>query len=194
MFLQIKRLKCIYIFYEDKDWNAESLNAISEPLFMRYGTVNETITKKPEEITSLIKGLVKNDCLDVGYIDGALMLPENAIPVTVRIPATSPNKVYAQEHTSTSVKVVWQNINCANEYYVRMTDEEGNKKVIKTTEPSLPLKNLKEGGKYTFEVSVQVKRPKSDGSFTYETMPYGAATQITMPTAINIPIKSTSDL
>ena len=126
----------------------------------------------------------------VGYIDGALMLPENAIPVTVRIPATSPNKVYAQEHTSTSVKVVWQNINCANEYYVRMTDEEGNKKVIKTTEPSLPLKNLKEGGKYTFEVSVQVKRPKADGSFTYETMPYGAATQITMPTAINIPIKA----
>lgn len=59
------------VFYEDKDWNAESLNAISEPLFMRYGTVNETITKKPEEITSLIKGLVKNDCLDVGYIDGA---------------------------------------------------------------------------------------------------------------------------
>lgn len=59
------------VFYEDKDWKAESLNGISEPLFMRYGTINETITKTPDEIVKLIKGLVVNDKLDVNYIEGA---------------------------------------------------------------------------------------------------------------------------
>lgn len=59
------------VFYEDENWKAESLNAISEPLFMRYGTVNETITKAAREIVKLIKGLVINEDLDVDYIEGA---------------------------------------------------------------------------------------------------------------------------
>ena len=59
------------VFYEDENWKAESLNSISEPLFMRYGTVNETITKAPGEIVELIKKVVLNEDLDVDYIEGA---------------------------------------------------------------------------------------------------------------------------
>lgn len=59
------------VFYEDENWKAESLNVIEEPLFMRYGTVNETTTKSADETVKLIKGIVKNKKLDVGYINGA---------------------------------------------------------------------------------------------------------------------------
>lgn len=59
------------VFYEDKEWKADSLNAIEEPLFMRYGTVNETTTKTADETVNLIKKLVKKTKLDVGYIEGA---------------------------------------------------------------------------------------------------------------------------
>ena len=59
------------VFYEDENWKAESLNVIDEPLFMRYGTVNETTTKSADETVTLIKSLVKNEKLDVGYINGA---------------------------------------------------------------------------------------------------------------------------
>ena len=59
------------VFYEDENWKAESLNVIEEPLFMRYGTVNETTTKSADETVNLIKKLVKNEKLDVGYVNGA---------------------------------------------------------------------------------------------------------------------------
>lgn len=59
------------VFYEDENWKAESLNVIEEPLFMRYGTVNETTTKSADETVKLIKKLVKNEKLDVGYVNGA---------------------------------------------------------------------------------------------------------------------------
>ncbi len=59
------------VFYEDENWKAESLNVIEEPLFMRYGTVNETITRSADETVNLIKKLVKNEKLDVGYVNGA---------------------------------------------------------------------------------------------------------------------------
>jgi hypothetical protein len=59
------------VFYEDENWKAESLNEISEPLFMRYGTVNETITKKPLEVVEFISKLVNNSNLDVNFINGA---------------------------------------------------------------------------------------------------------------------------
>ena len=59
------------VFYEDENWKAESLNVIEEPLFMRYGTVNETTTKSADETVTLIEKIVKNKKLDVGYINGA---------------------------------------------------------------------------------------------------------------------------
>lgn len=56
------------VSYENKDWDGRALKALSVPLFMRYGTVHETITKKPEEIVDFVKSKVG---ADVAYIEGA---------------------------------------------------------------------------------------------------------------------------
>jgi len=56
------------VSYEDESWDGKALKDLEVPLFMRYGTVYETITKKPEEIVELMKSKVD---ADVAYIDGA---------------------------------------------------------------------------------------------------------------------------
>lgn len=57
------------VSYEDEKWDAKVLNDLEVPLFMRYATINETITKKPEEIIAFLKGKLKNEA-DLSYIEG----------------------------------------------------------------------------------------------------------------------------
>ncbi|MBP3283954.1 MAG: alpha/beta hydrolase [Clostridia bacterium] len=57
------------VSYEDENWDAKVLNDLEVPLFMRYATINETITKKPEEIIAFLKGKLKNE-VDLSYIEG----------------------------------------------------------------------------------------------------------------------------
>lgn len=56
------------VSYEDEKWDGKALKDLEVPLFMRYGSVYETITKKPEEIVAIVKSKVD---ADVGYIEGA---------------------------------------------------------------------------------------------------------------------------
>ncbi len=53
----------------EDEWKA--LNDISCPLFMRWGNVNEMISKDASELSELVKKKIKNKNKDISFIDGA---------------------------------------------------------------------------------------------------------------------------
>jgi len=55
----------------DNEYDFKKLNNIKVPLFIRWGTVNEIIVQLPQEVVGIVNKKVKNDRLNVGYIDGA---------------------------------------------------------------------------------------------------------------------------
>ena len=57
--------------YSDANYDFKELNAIKVPLFMRWGNVNEMILQKPEDLCQMLKSKIKNNNLDIGYIEGA---------------------------------------------------------------------------------------------------------------------------
>lgn len=57
--------------YSENNYDFVELNNIRVPLFMRWGTDNEMIIQKPDELCTKLKNKIKNNKLDVDYIDGA---------------------------------------------------------------------------------------------------------------------------
>lgn len=57
--------------YSDENYNFKELNEIKVPLFMRWGNNNELILQKAEELVEKLKEKIKNEKLDINYIDGA---------------------------------------------------------------------------------------------------------------------------
>ena len=57
--------------FSDKNYNFEELNNIKVPLFMRWGNQRELIIQEADKLCEQLKGKIKNDKLDIGYIDGA---------------------------------------------------------------------------------------------------------------------------
>lgn len=57
--------------FSDKNYNYEELNNIKVPLFMRWGNQRELIIQEADKLCEQLKEKIKNDKLDIGYIDGA---------------------------------------------------------------------------------------------------------------------------
>lgn len=57
--------------FSDKNYNFEELNNIKVPLFIRWGNQRELIIQEADKLCEQLKGKIKNDKLDIGYIDGA---------------------------------------------------------------------------------------------------------------------------
>ena len=57
--------------YSKKDDEFEVLNKIEVPLFMRWGNDNEMIKQDAKDLVEFMNNKIKNDCKDIGYIDGA---------------------------------------------------------------------------------------------------------------------------
>lgn len=57
--------------YGKKDDKFEILNKIEVPLFMRWGNDNEMIKQNAKDLVEFMNNKIKNDCKDIGYIDGA---------------------------------------------------------------------------------------------------------------------------
>ncbi len=57
--------------FSDESYNYEKLNNIKVPLFMRWGNNKELIIQKADELCKTLKEKIKNDKLDIGYIEGA---------------------------------------------------------------------------------------------------------------------------
>lgn len=57
--------------FSDENYNYEKLNNIKVPLFMRWGNNKELIIQKVDELCKTLKEKIKNDKLDIGYIEGA---------------------------------------------------------------------------------------------------------------------------
>lgn len=57
--------------YSDKTYNFPELNNIQIPLFMRWGNKKELIIQDPKELCDYLKTKIRNDKLDIDYIDGA---------------------------------------------------------------------------------------------------------------------------
>lgn len=57
--------------YSDKNYDFKELKLIKIPLFLRWGTVNEFIEQKPEDLKYLLTRKLENDNLDINFIDGA---------------------------------------------------------------------------------------------------------------------------
>lgn len=57
--------------FTDENYNFKELNEIEVPLFMRWGNNNELILQKAEELVEKLKEKIKNEKLDISYIDGA---------------------------------------------------------------------------------------------------------------------------
>ena len=57
--------------YSDDTYNFEEINNIKCPLFMRWGNNNEMILQKADDLCTMLKNKIKNEKLDIGYIDGA---------------------------------------------------------------------------------------------------------------------------
>lgn len=57
--------------FHDKDYDFEELNNIQIPLFLRWGNVYELVIQNLDELVEFLKTKIKNDKLDIGYIDGA---------------------------------------------------------------------------------------------------------------------------
>ena len=57
--------------FSDNEYDFKELNNIKIPLFLRWGNVNELVIQKLDELVSFLRTKIKNDRLDIGYIDGA---------------------------------------------------------------------------------------------------------------------------
>ncbi len=57
--------------YSDKEYNFKELNNIKTPLFMRWGNNREMILQKADELCNMLKDKIKNENLDIGFIEGA---------------------------------------------------------------------------------------------------------------------------
>ena len=57
--------------FSDKNYDFKELNNIQIPLFLRWGNVHELVIQNLDELVSFLKSKIKNDKLDIGYIDGA---------------------------------------------------------------------------------------------------------------------------
>ena len=57
--------------YNEKDYDFKELNEIKVPLFMRWGNNNELILQNAIELVEILKEKIKNERLDINYIDGA---------------------------------------------------------------------------------------------------------------------------
>ena len=57
--------------FSDKNYDFKELNNIQVPLFLRWGNVHELVIQNLDELVSFLKSKIKNDKLDIGYIDGA---------------------------------------------------------------------------------------------------------------------------
>ena len=53
------------------DKRSIKLNNTDIPLFMRWGNDRELIIQKADELCKMVKEKIKNDKLDIGYIEGA---------------------------------------------------------------------------------------------------------------------------
>ena len=57
--------------FGDKDYEFQELNNIQIPLFLRWGNVYELVIQNLDDLVDMLKFKIKNDKLDIGYIDGA---------------------------------------------------------------------------------------------------------------------------
>jgi len=57
--------------FSDNEYDFKELNNIKIPLFLRWGNVYELVIQKLDELVSFLRTKIKNDRLDIGYIDGA---------------------------------------------------------------------------------------------------------------------------
>ena len=57
--------------FSDKDYEFIELNNIQIPLFLRWGNVYELVIQNLDDLVKFLKSKIKNDKLDIGYIDGA---------------------------------------------------------------------------------------------------------------------------
>lgn len=57
--------------FSDKDYDYKELNNIQIPLFLRWGNVHELVIQKLDDLVLMLKNKIKNDKLDINYIDGA---------------------------------------------------------------------------------------------------------------------------
>lgn len=57
--------------FDELDYTYPELNNIQIPLFIRWGNVNEIITKDANEVSSILKSKLNNKNMDIDYIDGA---------------------------------------------------------------------------------------------------------------------------
>lgn len=57
--------------YSDISYDFKEINNIKVPLFMRWGNNNEMILQKAEDLCNNLKKKIKNNNLDIGFIDGA---------------------------------------------------------------------------------------------------------------------------
>lgn len=57
--------------YSDPSFEFPELNKIEAPLFMRWGNNNELIMQEAGKLCEMMKNKIKNNCLDINYIDGA---------------------------------------------------------------------------------------------------------------------------
>lgn len=60
-----------FIRYSETDWNIDMVKKINEPLFMRYGNINETLVQEPETVVQMINKNSSEKNIDIGVIDGA---------------------------------------------------------------------------------------------------------------------------
>ena len=54
-----------------EDTELKKLNQITVPLFMRWGSDNEMILQKPDELVNIIENRISNPNKDINYIEGA---------------------------------------------------------------------------------------------------------------------------
>lgn len=57
--------------FSDKNYDFRELNNIQIPLFLRWGNVHELVIQNLDELVSFLQSKIKNNKLDIGYIDGA---------------------------------------------------------------------------------------------------------------------------
>ena len=57
--------------FSDENYDFKELNEIRIPLFMRWGNNNELIMQPADKLVGNLKNKIKNDKMDINYIDGA---------------------------------------------------------------------------------------------------------------------------
>ncbi len=57
--------------FSDENYDFKEINNIQVPLFLRWGNVHELVIQDLDELVKFLKQKIKNDKLDINYIDGA---------------------------------------------------------------------------------------------------------------------------